>query len=137
MNTRKYLLASLAAFVVVAALDTFINGVMLAPMYKETASVWRPEAEMMQRMWMFFVSYAVLALVFTQIYIKGIEKKKPALGQGVRYGLTIGVLIATLGSFVWYVVLPIPLALAFWWFVVAMVESVIAGVVVATVYGSK
>lgn len=133
MKTKRYWLASVAAFIVVAGLDMFINNVMLAPMYHATASVWRPQPEMMQRLWLFFVNYAVLALVFTYIYTRGIEKKKPVFGQGVRFGLLMGVLIGC-GSLVWYVVLPIPAALAFWWFAVALFESVVAGALVAVIY---
>ena len=41
MNVKRWLLASLAVFVVTAALDMFINSVLLTGLYHQTASVWR------------------------------------------------------------------------------------------------
>ena len=38
-----------AVFVVIAVLEFFIHGVLLSDMYRQTASVWRPEAEMLRR----------------------------------------------------------------------------------------
>ena len=49
MNTKRWLLASVAVFVVMAVLEFFIHGVLLSDMYRQTASVWRPEAEMLRR----------------------------------------------------------------------------------------
>ena len=39
MNTKRWLLASVAAFIVIFALEFVINGVLLSDLYKQTASV--------------------------------------------------------------------------------------------------
>src|SRR5205807_2458195 len=51
MNTKRWLLASVAVFVVIGVLEFLVHGVLLSGLYKQTASVWRPEAEMRQMMW--------------------------------------------------------------------------------------
>ncbi len=71
---------------------------------------------------------------FALIYVKGYEKGKPGLGQGFRYGLYMGAMLSVMHSFGWYVILPIPLALAFWWFVGTLVEFIAAGVAAGLVY---
>lgn len=134
MNMKRWLLASAAVFVVIAVLEFLIHGVLLADAYKETASVWRPEAAMQKRMWLFFVGNLIFAPVFALIYAKGYESGKGALAQGLRFGVYMGLLIGVSLIFGWYVVLPIKTALAVSWMVAGFVEMVIAGVVVALVY---
>lgn len=134
MNTNRLLVASFAAFVVVSVLEFVIHAQLLKGIYMATASVWRPEADMKQIMGWFYVGYAVMALMFTFIYSKGYEKKKGGLEQGLRFGLYIGVLLAATGSFMWYVVLPIPGMLAFYWFIAVLVESLAAGAAVGLIY---
>ena len=134
MNTKRWLLASVAVFVVVAVLEFLIHGVLLSDVYRQTASVWRSEAEMQKMMWIFWVGMLVFAPFFALIYVKGYEKDKPGLGQGFRYGLYVGVMLSVMHSFGWYVILPIPLALAFYWFLGILVEFVAAGVAAGLVY---
>ena len=134
MNAKRWLLASVAVVVVIGVLEFLIHGVLLADMYKQTASVWRSEAEMQKMMWVFWVGILVFAPFFALIYVKGYEKGKPGLGQGFRYGLYVGAMLSVMNSFGWYVLLPIPLALAFYWFLAILVEFIVAGVAAGLVY---
>ena len=134
MNTKQWLLASVAVFVVVAVLEFLMHGVLLSDVYRQTASVWRSEAEMQKMMWIFWVGMLVFAPFFALIYVKGYEKGKPGLGQGFRYGLYVGVMLSVMHSFGWYVILPIPLALAFYWLLGILVEFIAAGVAAGLVY---
>lgn len=134
MNTKRWLLASAAVVVVIGLLEFLIHGVLLADMYRQTASVWRSEAEMQQMMWVFWVGILVFAPFFVLIYTKGYEKTKPGLGQGFRYGLYVGALLSVMNSFGWYALLPIPLSLATSWFLSILVEFIVAGMVAGLVY---
>ena len=134
MNTKRWLLASVAVVVVIGLLEFLIHGVVLADMYRQSASVWRSQAEMQQMMWVFWVGILVFAPFFVLIYTKGYEKAKPGLGQGFRYGLYVGAMLSVMNSFGWYVMLPIPFALAIAWFVAILVEFILAGVAAGLVY---
>jgi len=134
MNTKRWLLASVAVFVVIGALEFLIHGVLLSGLYQQTASVWRGETQMRQVMWIFWVGYLVFAPFFALIYVKGYEKGKPGLGQGFRYGLYAGAMLCVMNGFGWYVILPIPLALAFYWFLATLVEFIVAGIAAGLVY---
>ncbi len=134
MNARRWLLASVAVVVVIGVLEFLIHGVLLSDMYRQTASVWRSEAEMQKMMWVFWVGILVFAPFFTLIYVEGYEKDKPGLGQGFRFGLYVGAMLSVMNSFGWYVLLPIPLALAFYWFLAILVEFIVAGVAAGLVY---
>jgi hypothetical protein len=137
MNTKRWLLASVAVLVVIAVLEFVIHGVLLSDLYKQTASIWRPQKDMQQTMWIFWIGYLVFAPLFALIYVKGYEKGKPGLGQGLRFGFYVGAMLSVMNSFGWYVLLPIPLALAFWWFVATLAVYVAAGAAVGWVYRSE
>src|SRR5262245_35708794 len=134
MNTKSWLLASLAVVVVMGALEFLIHGVLLSDLYKQTASIWRSQAEMQKMMWVFWACLLVFAPFFTLIYAKGYEKEKAPLGQGFRFGLYVGAMLSVMSSFGWYVMLPIPLALAFCWFLTIVVEFTAAGIAAGLVY---
>jgi hypothetical protein len=134
MNTKRWLLASLAVLVVIAVLEFVIHGIILSRLYRETASLWRPQQDMRQVVWLFWIGYLVFAPLFTLIYVKGYEKGKPGLGQGLRFGFYVGAMLSVMHSFGWYVILPIPLALAFYWFLAVLVEFIAAGLAAGWVY---
>ena len=134
MNTKRMALASLAVSGVFFIVDGVVNTVLLADLYKQTASVWRPESEIASNMWLMWLGTLILAPLFVLIYAKGYEANTPSLGQGVRYGLIVGILIFAPQCLAWYAVLPIPAVLPVWWFVAGMVESVAAGAATALVY---
>jgi len=43
-------------------------------------------------------------------------------------------MLSVMHSFGWYVILPIPLSLAFYWFVAILVEFIAAGIAAGLVY---
>lgn len=134
MNVKRWLFASLAVLVVIAVVEMVINNFLLMSLYQQTASVWRPMAEIERMMWVFWLGYLVFAPFFVLIYTKGYEPAKPGLGQGLRYGLYMGVVLSVMQNLVWYAVLPIPGVLAFYWFLGGMAESVAAGAVAGLIY---
>jgi len=134
MNTKRWLLASVAVLVVMMVMEFLIHGVLLAGLYQKTASVWRSQAEMQRLMWIFWVGYLVFAPFFVLIYAKGYEKGKTGLGQGFRFGLYLGGMLSVAHSYGWYVILPIPLVLACYWFTAILVEFIVAGIVAGLVY---
>src|SRR5712692_7382359 len=129
MNTKQWLLASVAVFAVIGVLEFLVHGVLRFDLDREKAVGWRTETEMRQMMWVFWVGYLVFAPFFALIYVKGYEKGKPGLGQGFRYGLYMGAMLAVMNGFAWYVILPIPPVLAFYWFLATLVEFIVVGVV--------
>ena len=103
----------------------------------------RPDALLQPSLWTGFpqspqpgpaTPAALYAPFFALIYVKGYEKGKPGLGQGFRFGLYVGVMLCVMNSFGWYVLLPIPLALAFYWFLSILAEFIAAGVAAGLVY---
>jgi hypothetical protein len=132
---KKFWLGCIVVFGGMAITDFLIHGVLLTSIYESPAvkPLFRPD--MMNKMWIFYVNYLIMSLFFTLIFSKGYEGK--GVSEGVRYGLYVGLLMATPMAYASYATYPIPYALAFQWFIYGVIQYVILGVLVAAVYGKK
>jgi hypothetical protein len=134
---KKYWLGVVVVFMGMTILSIIIHGVLLSSAYQTEPyrSIMRPQAEMMGMMWIYYVVYLIQALFFTLIFLKGYEGK--GIIEGVRYGIYMGLLMATPMAYASYAMYPMPYSLAFQWFVYGFVEYVILGVLLAAVVGKK
>ncbi len=131
---KHCLIASIAAFVTLFVLEFVLHGICLKDLYHEYAALWRPEADMQKLMWMMWIGYLIFSPVFVYIYSKGYEEGKSGLGQGLRFGLAIGLLMAPMSALGWYAVLPIPAILSAYWLVGGLAEFIIVGAVVGLIW---
>jgi hypothetical protein len=129
---KRFWMAFAACYVVGQVLSFLINGVLLQDTYKSLASVWRPEAEMQAKMWIFFVTSFVAIFLFCYIFTKGYENK--GVVEGVRYGVLVGLLLTVPMAYDSYVIYPIPYSLALTWFLTGMVFWVVLGALLAAIY---
>ena len=135
MNTKRFLMAFVATYLVYHVVGYLIHEVWLDPVYKDLASVFRPKEEMDQMMWIFFVTSAVMTLMFCYIFTRGYENR--GIGEGVRYGLYMGLFFMVVYAYDSYVIYPLPYHLILKWFVSGMVTFVAMGAVVSMVYKSE
>ena len=122
-----------AAFVTLAVLDAIVNMGLLTEDYKATAQLWRPEGEM--KVWLFYVVYAIQTFFLSLVFSKGYEGK--GVAEGARYGLYMGLLLATPMAYGSYAAMPITYSLALKWFLFGTVEYIVVGIVLAMVYGKQ
>jgi hypothetical protein len=134
MNLKRRLTAGVLLGVAFIALEFFVHGFLLSGMYKETASVWRLQAEMKDLFGLMIAGQFLFGVFFGIVFAQGYEPRRGALGQGFRYGLIMGSMLAPMNSLGWYVILPIPAALAVCWLVAGFVEMVALGIVASFVY---
>ena len=59
------------------------------------------------------------------------------MGEGVRFGFFMGMIMATPMAYATYATMPITYSLALQWFIYGIIEYVIYGVILAAVYGTK
>lgn len=131
MNVKRFVFGCVAVYVVMQVLGYVIHEVFLAETYGSLASVWRPQAEMMAKTWMMFVTGAVWTVLFCYIFTRGYENK--GIGEGLRYGLLIGLFWVPF-AYESHVIYPVPMSLAHIWAVVTIVSCIIYGVVFAAIY---
>jgi hypothetical protein len=101
----------------------------------EVSKIMRPESEMNSMMWIYYVVYIIQAFFFTFIFSKGYEGK--GIMEGVRYGLYMGLLMATPMAYASYAMYPMPYSLALQWFIYGIIQYIILGVIIALVYKNK
>ena len=130
--SKRFWIAFVACYFASQALGFLINGVLLADSYKALAHVWRPEAEMNAKMWIFFVTAFISVFLFCYIFTKGYENK--GLMEGVRYGALMGVLMSVPIAYDSYVIYPLPYSMALKWFLTGMVYWIALGALLALIY---
>lgn len=131
--SKKFWIGFAAVFVALLAMDYVVNEILLKGDYEATAALWRPAAEM--KIWIFQLVGAFVAFFFTLIFSKGYEGG--GIIEGVRYGFYVGMMMAVPMAYVTYGAMPIPYSLALKWFIFGMIEYVIAGIILAAVYGNE
>jgi hypothetical protein len=130
---KSFWIGFVVVFVVLGILDTLTNTVLLSGVYDETASLWRPEAQI--KIGVIVLSWAFIAFFFTLIFSKGYQGK--GMWEGVRYGLYVTGMVSIPMAYMTYATMPVPYALTFQWWVYSGITFVIMGVLLALIYGKK
>jgi hypothetical protein len=134
---KKLWIGFIVIFIAMAVLNMIIHGFILSSTYQtdEVSKIMRPESEMNSMMWIYYVVYIIQAFFFTFIFSKGYEGK--GIIEGVRYGLYMGLLMATPMAYASYAMYPMPYSLALQWFIYGMIQYIILGILIALVYKKK
>jgi len=129
MNTKRFLIASIAVFGFVFVFEFLVHGLGLKSMYENTAHMWRSEADF--KMIFMLLSQLGFSVMTAFIFTRNYEDK--GMGEGVRFGLAIGLLLAVLevGK---YGYMPIPFALVLAWMAAALLKGVGSGVILSWTY---
>jgi hypothetical protein len=130
---KKLLFGVIAVFVTIEVLDFLVHGVLLKSTYESLSTLWRPD--MTSKMWIIHLVTLIGSFFFVYIFSKGYENK--GVGEGLRYGLYIGIWMSVGMAYGTYSMIAIPYSLALQWFLYGVVEYIIAGAVLAMVYGMK
>ena len=135
MNPKRLVLAVVAAFAFVWVTDFLIHGVWLKNDYAASMGLWRPEAEMQGRMGWVMLGELLATVTFVVLYAKGFaEKARPLCA--VMFGLFMA-LFSQANTLITFAVQPIPGSLAAKWFIAAVVQGVLLGLLVFFVYKPK
>ena len=134
MNLKKYFIATLVVYVVYSALAFIIHNIILGADYEPMiGTVLRSVSEFGLRAPLLYLGNLVFALAFCAIYTYGYEPGKNWLGQGIRYGLLMGTLLAPV-AITEYVVYPVTGTLVLKWVVFGYFQALVCGVVLAALY---
>jgi hypothetical protein len=129
---KTFWIGFIVVYIVWQAISFVVHGVLLADTYRAMGEVFRPEEVMNSMMWMMFLSSALYMLLFCYIFTKGHEGK--GIGEGLRYGLLMGLFLSIPSSLDQYVIYPLTSNLAVIWFVSGVISFMIAGAVFAAIY---
>ena len=132
MKNKTFWIGLIVVFIVMQALGYVIHEVLMGDTYEKLASIFRPEAEMMDMMWMMMVSGAVMMFMFCYIFTRGYEGK--GIMEGVRFGFLIGLLMAGPMAIDPHVIYPVPAEVATICLISSVMSLIIAGAVFASIY---
>ena|SRR5687767_12532024 len=108
---RKLLLAWLIVFIAWMLGSFVVHGTLLHDAYTQLPNLFRPEADSQRLFHLMVLAHLMLAGAFVWIYSRGIESG-PWLPQGLRFGLAVAFLTVIPTYIIYYVVQPVPSALA-------------------------
>ncbi len=129
---KRIILAVVVVFIVWSILDFFLHGLLLRSTYEATANLWRPMDQM--NMPLMYSVTLVFAACFVLIY--GLLVKQKSLVSGVLFGALFGLAMGISMGFGSYSYMPIPLTLAWSWFLGTWIEMIAAGVIVGVIMRS-
>ena len=131
MNVKKLVLTIVVVFVAATLAGFLIHAILLRPDYMAVKEHYRPEGqEMMLWICLAYLSFAVGSVI---VYAKGVENK-PWLGQGIRFGILMWLILAVPSFFIAYAVQPVPTILMVKQVLFEGVDKILLGIITAALY---
>ena len=127
---KKMLTSVVVTFIISMALGFFIHGMLLHDEYAQFPNLFRTKEDSANYFGYMLLAHVMMAVAFVWIYLKG-KSDKPYLGQGIRYGIAIAVLMTVPTYLIYYAVQPMPGAVVFKQIVFDTIGVLLMGVVVA------
>jgi hypothetical protein len=132
---KKFIIAWIVVFVAWFLGSFVVHGVLLRPDYVQLSSLFRNDADQQQLFPLMMFAHVILSGAFVWIYARGVEAK-PWLAQGLRFGVAVALLTVPI-YLIYFVVQPMPLAVAIKQMVFDGVLMVILGAIVAWLYRDR
>ena len=121
--------AGILIFLVWGAIDYLLHGLFLRPTYEASAHLWRAQSEM--NLSLIYLIVVILIVCFVSIYSLLISNK--SLSTGIVYGALSGLATGIGVGFGTYIHMPVPLTLAWGWFLGGWLKGVVAGAIVGAI----
>ncbi|HUN64933.1 MAG TPA: hypothetical protein VMW43_02460 [Bacteroidota bacterium] len=132
---KKIWIGFVVTYIITEVLDYLINGVLLGPTYdwlmRSFPGLYRPEG---MKIYIFFITNIFFSFFFVYIFSRGYEGK--GVLEGVRYGLYIALMVTLPAAYAEYAMHPLPYSFGLKWFLCGTAEYMIAGAVLAMIFGS-
>ncbi|MDO8527522.1 MAG: hypothetical protein Q7T03_07540 [Deltaproteobacteria bacterium] len=136
-DVKNWLITGLIVAVLALGLDMFFHHYCMMKVYEANMSLFRPMEQMMQLRWYGYAGYVAFGLLFTCIYSKGYDATKGKAGQGIRYGILMGLFYWGAGLLIAVPVMPWSKQLVIDWFAIGVAEFAILGFIVGMLYKPK
>lgn len=131
MNMKRLVLTIIVVFVVANFTGFFIHAIWLRQDYMPIAQHYRPEGQ--EKMLFIILAYLSFAIGSVIVYAKGVENK-PWLGQGIRFGILMWLVLTVPSFFIAYAVQPVPTILMAKQVLCEGVDKILLGIITAALY---
>lgn len=130
MSKSRVLLAIVVIFVLSCVFGKVIHGMLLQADYASVASLYRSQAD--THFVLIFAGYLAFAIGSVWMYAHGVEDK-PWVGQGVRFGVAVWLVVAVPSFLIAYAVQPLPESLLWKQLAFEFVNKIVLGIVTAAI----
>jgi len=131
MNLKKAVPTIIVVFIVANILGFLIHAILLRPDYMPLAQHYRAMGE--EKMLFISLAYLSFAIGSVWVYAKGVEAKS-WLGQGIRFGIAMWLVLAIPSFLIAYAVQPVPGTLAVKQILFEGVCKILLGIITAALY---
>ena len=132
MFNKRLLICTLVVFVFMFFYEFVFHGVLLHADYELLPSIMRSEEASQGLIHFLILGLLVMSWALCVIFERGYENK--GLVEGARFGLLLGILMSA-PSLIFFAVMQFPGDLIVKWIIGGLLELVVAGMLLATVYG--
>jgi hypothetical protein len=129
---KKFIISVIVVFIVVMLFGFINHGLVLSEEYLATG-LFRTEEDSIRFLPFLLLGHGTLAVAFVWLYRQGREDK-PWLGQGIRFGLWIAVLMTVSIYLIYFAIQPMPGMLVVRQIVYDTIGIVFTGAAVAFIY---
>ena len=120
---KRSLGAGIAILVAWTLLDTLTHRLLLLPLYEASSTLWRPFDQM--SIGLIYAVTLVLVGIFIGAYSLLVRPK--SLRAGLAFGAFLGLALGVSSGFGTFMHMPIPLPLAWGWFISGWLKGLVAG----------
>ena len=131
MNIKKFVPTVVVVFVVANLMGFLIHAVLLKKDYLPISGYYREMGQ--EKMLFISLAYLSFALGSVWVYAKGVEEKS-WLGQGVRFGLAMWLILAIPSFLIAYAVQPVPGMLVLKQILFEGADKILLGIITAALY---
>jgi hypothetical protein len=124
---KRFFISVIVIGIASLLLGFMVHGTLLEADYKLTGLFRGPEDAVKHFPFM-LLAHFLIAFGFTWIYRKGLEPGKPAIGQGIRFGLAVATLMTIPMCLVYYAVQPMPGMVVVKQIIFGVISNVVLGI---------
>jgi len=131
MNIKKLIPTIVVVFIAANIFGFLIHAVLLKADYLPIAGYYRPMGQ--EKMLFLVLAYLSFAIGSVWVYAKGVENKS-WLGQGIRFGIAMWLILAIPSFFIAYAVQPVPGMLVAKQVLFEGIDKILLGIITAALY---
>ena len=128
---KKFWIAFVVIFILTSALGFVVHGIWIAPDYEKLIGVMRSNEEQESMIHFMVIAHLFYAFGLCWVYRMGHDASKAWVGQGVRFGIAIAVLIWIPVYLIYHTVAMFPMAVVIKQIIGEVVSSLIVGLTLA------
>jgi hypothetical protein len=134
---KRFWIAGIVASLLLFVLGFVAHGLVMTSDYMNYKHLFRTEAEAMGNMPIMTIAHIIMGFAFAWIYAKGVDAGASWLGQGIRFGIAVVLLVTVPWYLIYYSIQPWHFAVTAKQIVLDGISLIIVAIAVAYIYKPK